>query len=152
MHHIVRDHTILFIINRSSLLEVMPFTDNNELSKIPINLDLREYYSRIYNWFTKNRNKVYDLYKGTDLEYPKLSNKIVENLPSPNLATDEDIVFVCRMILASKFEWAYGQRDENNVLMPAYAQYILDNFFGKNNYAQHDELMKKCKLYILLKN
>ena len=76
-----------------------------------------------------------------------MSNEIIENMPEPHLATNEDIVFICRESLYHYLEWAYTERDHHGVWISAYAQHILDNFFPKENL---EAFGKKSKLYSLL--
>ena len=78
---------------------------------------------------------------------PLISIKMVEILPEPHLASNEDILCVCQFVLSGCFEWAYMMPDQNGVWMSAYAQHILDTFFEKNNFTKHDTLMKKSKMY-----
>jgi hypothetical protein len=121
--------------------------EHKESAKVPEGLDLLEYYTRIYKWYRKNIALVLKNYRGNNPDHHKKSNKIIENMPEPHLAKKEDIVFVCREVTSHYLEWGAMEIDQNNVWMSAYAQYLLNNFFPKENL---EELGKKSKLFSLL--
>src|SRR3972149_4342702 len=124
------------------------YLEHKESAKVPEGLGLLEYYGRLYQWYQKNKDLVLKNYRGNNPDHHKISNKIIENMPKANLASNEDIVFVCREILYHYLEWAYMEPDQNNVWMSEYAKYILKNFFEKEQ--DSEKFSKKSRLYSLL--
>ena len=124
------------------------YLEHKESAKVPEGLDLLEYYTRIYEWYRKNKDLVLKNYRGNNPDHHKISNKIIENMPEPHLAKKEDIVFVCREVTSHYLEWAYMEPDQNNVKMSEYAKYILKNLLEKEQ--DSEKFSKKSKLYGLL--
>jgi len=80
-------------------------------------------YQKIYNWHKKNAGLVYEVYGKRDA-YSKTYLKLVESLPEPKQATDEDMLFVAHQIKTMLMEWSYNQQDENGKKMHEYASVI----------------------------
>jgi hypothetical protein len=120
-------------------------TSQSELDKVPKNLGIKEYYRRIFEWYKENKNLVL---KGRDTadKWTRLSLNIIEKLPEPNLAAEEDIAFVCDQIMRASMEWAYTKRDTHGIQMAAYAIYILNNFFDGLSGDRTKNLMQASRL------
>jgi hypothetical protein len=116
-----------------------------ELDKVPKNLGIKEYYRRIFEWYNENKNLVL---KGTDTpnKWVRLRLNVIEKLPEPNSAAEEDIAFVCDQIIRANMEWAYTMRDTYGIQMAAYAGYILDNFFDGLYGNRTKNLVQICRL------
>lgn len=126
---------------------------NEDLLKVPKDLELKNYYGIIYQWFHQNKNlaseKQEELkkYGWGNIEAVEISNQIIEKMPDPDSVTNEDIVFICREILFHYLEWSYQKFDLNGVKISAYAQHILDVFFPNKN---HETMGKESSLYSIL--
>ncbi|MEM1831385.1 MAG: hypothetical protein QXT57_01785 [Thermosphaera sp.] len=120
-----------------------------DMAKVPKGLSLNEYYARIYNWHMKNKNKIFAKLpdRSKDDPYIICYLELMRILPEPNVASLEDIAFVCREVLAGLMEWAYHEIDENGVKIAAYAHYILDTFFDGFNGSKTIQFSKNSKLY-----
>lgn len=132
----------------------MPVADE-ELSKVPKGLELKEYYETIYRWLRQNKNRLHEIQEElkkhgwNNPKSVKISDEIIEKMPDPSLATNEDIVFVCRQILQAYLEWSYREFALKDVKVSAYAQYILDTFFANED---QEAMGEESSLYdILLK-
>ena len=68
-------------------------------------------------------------------------------IPKPNVASIEDIALICREVIAGLMEWAYHEKDENDVKIAAYAHFILDTFFDGFSGTKTIEVSKNSKLY-----
>lgn len=113
-----------------------------DIEKVPKDLTPKEYYGRIYHWHKKNRNIRKD-----DSPYTKRYRELVESLPAPEKASPEDIVFVCKEVIAGLMEWAYHKVDEYGIKTAAYAHYILDTFFDGFHGEETKVLTQKSELH-----
>lgn len=116
-----------------------------DMVKVPKGLSLKEYYARIYNWHMKN--KIFTELRNKDNPYVICYLELMRVLPEPNVASSEDIAFVCREVITGLMEWAYHEIDENGVKIAAYAHHILDTFFDGFNGSKTIQLSKNSKLY-----
>lgn len=113
-----------------------------DIDKVPKGLSLEEYYKKIYDWHLKNKNRV---------DYKKYK-ELLKALPHPDEVNLEDIVFVCREVIAGIMEWAYHEVDESGVKTAAYAHYILDTFFDGFHGGKSKALSEKSRLYAIRKS
>ena len=120
-----------------------------DMAKVPKGLSLKEYYERIYNWHAKNKNKIFIKLSHRDKNDPYIICylELMKVIPKPNIASSEDIAFICREVVAGLMEWAYHEKDENDVKIAAYAHHILDTFFDGFSGAKTMQLSKNSKLY-----
>jgi len=80
-------------------------------------------YRGIYDWHKKNAGLIYAIYGGRD-KYSKTYRKLVDLLPEPRQATEEDMLFVANQVLGMLMQWAYDQGDEYGIKMHEYAKII----------------------------
>lgn len=121
----------------------------DDVAKVPKGLSLKEYYTKIYNWHVKNNNKIFNKLSNRNKNDPYILCylELIKVIPKPNLASQEDIAFVCREVVAGLMEWAYHEKDEKSVEIADYAQHILDTFFDGFNGAKTLQLSKSSRLY-----
>jgi len=102
-----------------------------DLEKVPKGLALKEYYKRIVDWYKENRDLILQKMHNRTLDDPYIRCffELVENLPSPDDASPEDIALICIEVISGLMEWAYHEEDQYGVKMAAYAHYILNEFF-----------------------
>jgi len=105
-------------------------------------LSLIEYYTRIYDWHKSHHD-----IKKNDNPYTKRYRELVESLPNPEKASPEDIVFVCKEVIAGLMEWAYHKMDNYEIKTAAYAHYILNTFFDGFHGEKMRVLQQKSELY-----
>lgn len=119
--------------------------------KVPKGLPLKEYYARIYNWHKKNKEKIFIKMSSRPRNDPYILCylELVDALPDAENASIEDIMFVCREVIAGLMEWAYHEVDEFGVKLAAYAHYILDTFSDGSHGERTLKLSKSSKLYPL---
>ena len=116
---------------------------------MPRNLSLKEYYKRIYDWHVKNKNKIFIKLPNRSRNDPYILCylELMKVIPKPNVASIEDIALICREVIAGLMEWAYHEKDENDVKIAAYAHFILDTFFDGFSGTKTIEVSKNSKLY-----
>jgi len=121
----------------------------DDLAKIPRGLSLQEYYLRIYNWYTKNKDKILVKLSHRDANDPYILcyYELMKVIPPPTEATEEDVAMICREVIAGLMEWAYHEKDEHGIRVAAYAHYILNTFFDGFHGKKALEFSKKSKLY-----
>jgi hypothetical protein len=119
-----------------------------DIAKVPKGLSLKEYYTRIYNWHKKNKDKIFTKLSGRRKDDPYILCylELIKIIPEPSIASPEDIVFICEEVITGLMEWAYHEKDEDNVKMAAYAHYILNTFFnGSTKLSRNSKLYPKYK-------
>ena len=120
-----------------------------EQEKVPDGLSLKEYYERIYSWHLKNKNRIFTKYPGRNRDDPYIQCylELMEIIPKSNLASPEDIAFVCREVIAGLMEWGYHEEDENGIKIAAYAHHVLDTFYDGFDGTRTLQLSKNSKFY-----
>lgn len=100
-----------------------------DLEKIPKEMSVKECYERIYNWHKKyGKRRVNEKYGQHDA-YSKAYLDLVDALPPPNEATQEDINFVFGEVISMLMEWSYHEEDEYGIKIAAYAHFALNKQF-----------------------
>ena len=102
----------------------------------------------------KNKNKIFEKLRDRDEHDPYIRCylELVEVMPDPELASEEDIALICREVIAGLMEWAYHEEDNYGVKIAAYAHYILNTFFDgfhgdmTKRYAQNSKLYPEHSL------
>lgn len=121
---------------------------SKEEDQFPYNLSLHEYYNKIHKWHINNHEKIFEKFIRTrDTPYIKCYQSLIDALPVPTEATEEDIVLICREVISGLMEWAYHEKDENDIKISEYAHYLLGTFFDGFNGRETIKLSEKSQLY-----
>jgi len=113
-----------------------------DLEKIPKEMSAKECYERIYNWHKKHgKRRVKEKY-GREDAYSRAYLNLVDALPSPNEATEEDMDFIFGEVISMLMEWSYHEEDEYGIKIGAYAHFALNKKYAKG-FA--DEKFKKSR-------
>lgn len=80
--------------------------------------------------------------KGHDDAYSKAYLDLVDALPSPKKATQEDMDFVFSAVISALMEWSYHETDEYGIKIAAYAHFALNKQYAKDF---HDEKLEKSR-------
>ncbi|RZN37194.1 MAG: hypothetical protein EFT35_06790 [Methanophagales archaeon ANME-1-THS] len=79
---------------------------------------------------------------GRDDAYSKAYLDLVDALPSPKKATQEDMDFVFGEVISMLMEWSYHEADEYGIKIAAYAHFALDKQYA-NGF--QDERFRKSR-------
>jgi len=98
-----------------------------ELEKVQENFGERDCYERIYKWYMSyrldrvlKRDKIGRKIDVQDiLAYRNLRHALA--IFSPDIASQEDMDFIFREVIAGLMEWSYHEEDEFGIKMAAYA-------------------------------
>ena len=97
-----------------------------DLRKVPKGMSVKECYERIYNWHKKHGKRRVKEKLGREDEYVRAYLDLVDALPSPNKATQEDMDFVFGEVISNLMEWSYHEEDEYGIKIAAYAHFALN--------------------------
>lgn len=117
-----------------------------DIEKVPEGLAISEYYRRIFDWHKKNRDTILQRMESNNSSVRSYF-QLVEKLPEPDVASNEDIALICFEVISGLMEWAYHAEDDHGVKTAAYAHYILDKFFDGFSGEETRALIEKSKLY-----
>ena len=103
-----------------------------ELEKAQENFSVRDCYERIYKWYMSyrldrvlKRDKIGRKIDVQDiLAYRNLRHALA--IFSPDIASQEDMDFIFRKVIAGLMEWSYHEEDEFGIKMAAYAQFAIN--------------------------
>lgn len=120
-----------------------------DLEKVPNDLQLTEYYSRILRWHRTNKERIHEKMRKSHPEDPYIICyfELLEALPSSDIASAEDIAFVCTEVISGLMEWAYHEADSHGVKTAAYAHHILDKFFDGFGGSKTRSMLEGSGLY-----
>jgi hypothetical protein len=93
----------------------------NHEDKRPVGLSERERYERIRLWYQANVERFALRDNGYGV-HAKLSKEYIQNLPPPESASPEQIANLFYHVRYGNLEWAYHQKDGNDIKMAAYAE------------------------------
>lgn len=123
--------------------------DKGDKEKVPKDLSMKECYARIFEWHSKNSEKIFNRRKnsnGNDI-YTTCYQELLKVLPLPEEVSQEDIVFICVEVLSGLMEWAFHEADSFGIKTAAYAEYILDSFFEGFHSDKTKNLKRQSKLF-----
>jgi len=113
-----------------------------DLVKVPKGMSVRECYERIYNWHKKyGESRLKEKYR-RDNAYSRAYLRLLDFLPLPNKASDEDMDFIFGEVISNLMEWSYHEEDDYGIKIAAYAHFALNK---KYNNGFHDDKFNKNK-------
>ena len=127
---------------RNSRDETKP-PEPTEEEKSLSTLDLNALYSRIYDWHKQNHTAI--LQTGNRPVYIKLYLKLVNELPPPRIAKENDIIFVSEEVLSGLMEWANSKKDDYGIEMNTYAKLIANKIGGESQTRR--QLSQQSRLF-----
>lgn len=101
-----------------------------DLEKVPEDFSTEECYKRIWELHKKygiQRLKV--KYQKEDA-YSKTYLDLLDNLPSPDKATESDVDFVFGEVIFMLMEWSYHEEDDHGIKMGAYAHFAINKRYA----------------------
>lgn len=113
-------------------------------------LDSKSAYRRVFDWFKGSSQLIYEREYPLDPTYSTFSIKLIDSLPDPEYATDEDRLLVAEQILTLLLEWAYHQRDKHGTPMHEYARIIHRDLKGRNIDTKNSRLYAIVSEYLKL--
>jgi len=89
--------------------------------KKPVNIALKEAYSKIRKWYQAN----IDMARSGNDDYGNRSAALIEALPQANMLSDLEIRAILGEVIYGNLEWAY-HKDDGDYKMAAYAHGALE--------------------------
>ncbi len=116
--------------------------NQGDLEKVPQGMNVKDCYERIYNWHKKHgKRRVREKY-GRDDAYSRAYLDLIDALPPPNRAAQEDMDFVFGEVISMLMEWSYHEEDEHGIKIAAYAHFALNKQYA-NGF--QDEKFRKSR-------
>jgi len=93
-----------------------------DLEKVSKDMSVKECYVRIYTWHKKyGKKKIKE--KQLQEAHAKRYSKLLDDLPTPQKATESDMNFVFGEVIYGLMEWSYHEEDAFGIKIAAYATF-----------------------------
>lgn len=118
-----------------------------DLEKVPKGMSVKECYERIYDWQKKyGKRRVNEKYSRKDA-YSKAYLYLVDKLPLPNKAVQEDMDFIFGEVISGLMECSYHEKDKHGIKIAAYAHFALNKQYLGFGGEEHRKSREALKLF-----